>query len=195
MRSIGAVCVVCVVAAFSAASAGAAPAARCALTPNDSGGPDRSAGAVARQDRDRARADRRRPVAVVRADRRRARVVLAVEREGRLYGGGKRSGPHQPLRPVPLRGADAEARTAAAPHTSISRSRRPASSRCSPSTSREAQGGGAYGSCSGPRAFSSNRHEPRPRISRVSFGYASSYDATPRHARGIWAGRRTLERD
>ena len=44
MRSIGAVCVLCVVAVFAAASVGAAPAARCALTPNDSGGPDRSAG-------------------------------------------------------------------------------------------------------------------------------------------------------
>ena len=44
MRSIAALCMVCVAAAFSAASVGAAPAARCALTPNDSGGPDRSAG-------------------------------------------------------------------------------------------------------------------------------------------------------
>ena len=44
MRSIGAVCVLWVLAACSAAGVGAAPAARCALTPNDSGGPDRSAG-------------------------------------------------------------------------------------------------------------------------------------------------------
>jgi protocatechuate 3,4-dioxygenase beta subunit len=41
MRSIGAACVVWIVAVCSAASVGAAPAARCALTPNDSGGPDR----------------------------------------------------------------------------------------------------------------------------------------------------------
>jgi protocatechuate 3,4-dioxygenase beta subunit len=44
MRSVGAVCVVCVFAAFSAATVGSAPAARCTPTPNDSGGPDRSAG-------------------------------------------------------------------------------------------------------------------------------------------------------
>ena len=44
MRSILAVCVLLVVAACAAAGVGAAPAARCALTPNDSGGPDRSAG-------------------------------------------------------------------------------------------------------------------------------------------------------
>ena len=41
MRFIGVVCGVWVVAACSAACVGAAPAARCALTPNDSGGPDR----------------------------------------------------------------------------------------------------------------------------------------------------------
>jgi len=44
MRSIGAVCVLWLLAVCSAAGVGAAPAARCALTPNDSGGPDRSAG-------------------------------------------------------------------------------------------------------------------------------------------------------
>jgi len=44
MRSIAAVCALFLLAACSAASVTAAPAARCALTPNDSGGPDRSAG-------------------------------------------------------------------------------------------------------------------------------------------------------
>ena len=41
MRSISVVCVVSIIAVLTAASVGAAPMARCALTANDSGGPDR----------------------------------------------------------------------------------------------------------------------------------------------------------